>query len=220
MLNYAVDAELLRPFVPAGTELDQFGRKTYVSLIGFEFNKTRVMGVTVPFHQSFEEVNLRFYVRREEKRGVVFIGELVPKFAVMAIARGVYGERYSCVKMSHRIEKNADRASVEFRWGAGSGRCSIAAETAGAGYLPEENSLSQFITEHYWGYAAQRGGGTVEYEVQHPQWKVNDTLHARFTGDAERFYGAAFAKVLEKAPDSAFVAEGSAVTVFKGAPLS
>ena len=106
MLNYAVDPDLLRAFVPAGTELDEFDGRTYVSLIGFEFNQTRMLGCAVPFHQAFEEVNLRFYVRRNEKRGVVFIRELVPKFAVAAIARLAYGERYSAVPMSHRIERS------------------------------------------------------------------------------------------------------------------
>src|SRR5690242_13556795 len=82
MLNYAVDPSLLKPFVPPGTELDYFNGKTYFSLVGFEFYRTRVLGFTVPFHQTFEEVNLRFYVRRGSKRGVVFIRELVPKYAV------------------------------------------------------------------------------------------------------------------------------------------
>src|SRR6185312_5033436 len=87
MLNYAVDIGLLESFVPAGTEIDAFDGKTYLSLVGFEFNRTRVRGFAVPFHQNFEEVNLRFYVRRGSKRGVVFIRELVPRYAVAAVAR-------------------------------------------------------------------------------------------------------------------------------------
>ncbi len=219
MLNYVVDPALLQAFVPARTKLDQFDGKTYVSLIGFEFNKTRIFGRAIPFHQSFEEVNLRFYMRRGEKRGVVFIRELVPKLAVTAIARFAYGERYSCVPMSHRIETGNQSTLAEFSWGSGPSRCTISAQVAGDGYLPGEGSLSQFITEHYWGYAAQRGGGTVEYEVQHPRWKVMEAESARFTGDAARYYGPELAKVLDKAPDSGFLAEGSAVTVFKGLRL-
>ena len=219
MLNYAVDPFSLRQYVPAGTELDEFDGKTYVSLIGFEFNKTRVLGRSVPFHQSFEEVNLRFYVKRSGRRGVVFIGELVPKFAVTAIANFVYGERYSCVPMAHRIEIVGERTIAEYSWGSGSDRSQISAETRSEYYLPQEGSLSQFISEHYWGYASQRNGGTVEYQVEHPQWMVRDAERARFSGDAEKYYGAEFAKVLERPPDSAFLAEGSAVTVFKGARI-
>ena len=219
MLNYAVDPALLQAYVPGGTELDQFEGETYVSLIGFEFNKTRVLGTAIPFHQSFEEVNLRFYVRRAERRGVAFISELVPKFAVTAIAKFVYGERYSCVTMAHRIDKQGSSTTAEFSWGVDSNRCVISAETAGDAYLPQEGSLSQFITEHYWGYASQRTGGTLEYQVEHQQWHVSDAKRARFSGDAEKYYGPEFAKILERAPDSAFLADGSSVTVLTGCRL-
>src|SRR5271155_4390270 len=80
MLNYEVDASLLLPFVPAGTEIDRFEGKIFASLVGFRFLKTKLFGfVPVPMYSNFEEVNLRFYVRRQEhneiRRGVVFIQE-------------------------------------------------------------------------------------------------------------------------------------------------
>jgi uncharacterized protein YqjF (DUF2071 family) len=218
MLNYAIDAALLQPFVPAGTELDQHDGRTWVSLIGFEFNETRLLGHAIPFHQSFEEVNLRFYVRRESRRGVVFIRELVPKLAVSTIARVAYGERYSCVPMTHRVERGTELTNVEFSWGAGGARCSLAMRTSQTAYLPEDGSLAQFITEHYWGYSI-RSGSTVEYQVEHPQWRVQNADSAKFTGDGAKYYGADFGKILACAPDSAFLANGSAVTVFKGTQI-
>jgi uncharacterized protein len=217
-LNYVVPPALLQEFVPAGTELDEHDGKTWASVIGFEFNKTCLLGRAVPFHQSFEEVNLRFYVRRGSRRGVVFIRELVPKLAVTAIARIVYGERYSCVPMSHRVDRSADSASAEFRWGKGAGRCSIALKSSHAAYLPAEGSLPQFITEHYWGYA-QRSGRTVEYQVEHPQWEVQDADVPQFNGEAARYYGPEWGEILGRSSDSAFFAQGSAVTVFKGTQI-
>ena len=209
MLNYAVHQSLLKSLVPTGTELDTFEGKTYISLVGFEFNRTRVLGFAVPFHQNFEEVNLRFYVRRGSKRGVVFIRELVPRYAVAAIARWAFNENYSCVPMSHRIEAG----TAEYTWSDG---CVMRIETQGESFLPAEGSLSQFITEHYWGYAAQKGGGCLEYEVQHSPWSVWNAKSASFSGDVDGLYGREFAEVLKREPDSAFLAEGSAVTVFKG----
>jgi uncharacterized protein YqjF (DUF2071 family) len=222
MLNYAVDPSLLERFVPAGTELDEFEGKTYLSLIGFEFNRTRMFGLAVPFHQAFEEVNLRFYVRRADKRGVVFIRELVPKYAVAAIARIAFRENYLSVPMSHRVETRADGdvGKAEFAWGSGPDRCSIQIETEGSGFLPPEGSLSQFITEHYWGYAAQPDGDCLEYEVQHPRWNVWRAKRAEYAGNGARFYGAEFARALMNEPDSAFLAKGSPVTVFKGTRVS
>lgn len=219
MLNYAVDPALLEKWVPAGTALDQHEGRTYVSLIGFEFNKTRMLGRAVPFHQSFEEVNLRFYVNRGSRRGVVFIRELVPKVAVTLIARLAYGENYSCVPMSHRIVRDTTTLSAEYAWGSGERACTVSLSAKTSAYLSAEGSLSQFITEHYWGYAI-RGDRTVEYQVEHPQWKVRDAETAQFRGDAERYYGPEFAKVLARSPDSAFFTEGSAVTVFKGTTIA
>src|SRR6266446_328244 len=134
MLNYAVEASLLERFVPAGAELDVFEGRTYLSLVGFEFNRSRIFGFAVPFHQTFEEVNVRFYVRRSSRRGVVFIRELVPRFAVAAVARFAFKENYSCVPMSHRIETRAggDVVEDEYAWGSGPDRCLMQIETEGA----------------------------------------------------------------------------------------
>jgi uncharacterized protein len=217
LFNYAVEAARLQPHVPSGTELDVFEGRAYVSLIGFEFNRTRVLGVPVPLHRSFEEANLRLYVRRGARRGVAFIRELVPRYAVAAIARSAFGENYQCVPMAHRIHAGGeDTIEAEYAWGAARSRCAMRMETESVAYLPAESSLAQFITEHYWGYSAQREGGSLEYEVQHPRWPVREARRAEFTGDAKDFYGSEFAKVLQRPPDSAFFAAGSAVTVFKG----
>ncbi|HEY2858653.1 MAG TPA: DUF2071 domain-containing protein [Terracidiphilus sp.] len=221
MLNYAIDPAMLAPLVPAGTELDSHEGTTYLSLIGFEFNRTRLRGVKVPFHQSFEEVNLRFYVRRGDRRGVVFIRELVPKFAVAAMARVVFNENYSSVPMSHRIglDVNGNVIAAEYAWGRKTDRCAMRFETESKSYVPPPGSLSEFITEHYWGYAAQKNGSSLEYDVKHPQWRVRSAERCGFSGDATRVFGAQFAEVLRRTPDSGFLAEGSEVTVFRGVRL-
>jgi hypothetical protein len=225
MLNYAVDPSLLQSFIPSGTELDAFEGRTYMSLVGFEFNRTRMLGIAAPFHGSFEEVNLRFYVRRSSRRGVVFIRELVPRFAVAAIARSVFGENYSSVPMSHRVRQDPEGApdsaiEAEYSWGSGAHLCTMRIRTEGQGFIPAEGSLSQFITEHYWGYTARPGGKSFEYEVQHPKWLVREGKSSEFSGDSAPFYGAALARVLQRPPDSAFLAEGSPVTVFKGSRIT
>ncbi len=221
MLNYAVDPALLLPLVPVGTVLDSFEGRTYVSLIGFEFNNTRVLGFSVPFHRTFLEVNLRFYVRRGERRGVAFIRELVPRRIVAVIARWAFNENYLAVPMAHIIHENNDRSGIhaEYSWGRGTQHCSIWLDTAGSASLPESNSLAQFITEHYWGYAAQRDGGCIEYEVQHPQWPVWQSRDAGCSGDSAPFYGEDFGRIIMRPPNSAFLTEGSAVTVSKGSRI-
>src|SRR5271154_358899 len=121
MLNYEIDPTALSLFVPAGTELDFWNGKACVSLVGFLFRDVRIGGIPIPFHRHFEEVNLRFYVRRKAedgwRRGVVFIKELVPRKAIAVVARKFYNENYIALPMSHRIEKNQDEIkSVSYAW--------------------------------------------------------------------------------------------------------
>jgi uncharacterized protein YqjF (DUF2071 family) len=224
MVNYEVDPFLLKSYVPSGTELDSFEGKTLVSLVGFRFLGTRLFGaLPIPFHSDFDEVNLRFYVRRrhsgEERRGVVFIREVVPKYAVAYIARAVYGEKYSCVPMRHLIATDGNRKSAEYEWRFGRKWCKLRAESEGDPVIPGKGSLEQFITEHYWGYSAQRDGGCIEYQVAHEPWRVWAATDAGFHGDATALYGAALAGVLRSTPHSAFIAEGSPVLVYGGSRI-
>ena len=221
MLNYAVDPDLLRSYVPPGTVLDSFGGKTYLSLVGFRFLRTKLFNrVSVPFHADFEEVNLRFYVRRterhEERRGVVFIAEIVPKRAVAQLARLAYGENYIRLPMGHSIVNDAGMKAVEYRWSLSHRWCKLHAQSAAAPATAKDGSLEQFITEHYWGYSKQLAGGTVEYQVAHVPWNVWPGSTAGFEGDAADIYGPQFAEILQRRPDSAFIADGSPVTVFTG----
>lgn len=220
LLNFEIDPGLVLPRVPQGTEIDLFQGRAFVSLVGFRFLNTRVRGVPIPFHRNFDEVNLRFYVRRCEggavRRGVAFIQEIVPRRAIAAIARWAYQENYRALPMSHHIAEEAAGPRVEYTWTLGGRSYRLAASAAGALHGIAEGSLDQFITEHYWGYSSQRDGGTVEYRVEHPAWRVWDVAGAQYTGDSEALYGPQFAAVLGREPDSAILAEGSPVTVYAG----
>jgi uncharacterized protein len=225
MLNYEVDPALLLSLVPGGTELDRWNDKAFVSLVGFRFLKTKLLGLLpIPMHSNFEEVNLRFYVRRrsgnEVRRGVVFIREIVPRRAIAFVARTFYNENYVALPMAHEIRSLGDNGvRVAYRWRNGQCWSGINLETEGQSQLPGEGSVAQFITEHYWGYAAQPGGGCVEYRVMHPSWKVWQVRQSALDGNAEEFCGKEVASVLRGDPESAFLAEGSAVTVMRGRKL-
>lgn len=218
MLNYAVDPRLLRDLVPDGTELDDWKGRTFISMVGFMFLDTRVIGIPIPGYRNFEEVNLRFYVRRKEadgwRRGVVFVREIVPQLAVAAVARLVYGEKYTAMRMRHRIETEPLLAEYEWhhrgRWNW------MIARGEAPPALPEPGSEEEFITEHYWGYSRRRGGGTIEYRVEHPQWKVVRATVAALECDAAAIYGDDFARYLSADPSSAFIADGSKVSVLHG----
>jgi len=217
MMNFVVDPELLAPFVPRGTEVDFYGGETCLSVVGFLFLDTRVLGISIPLHRDFEEVNLRFYVKRKSidgwKRGVVFIRELVPKRAIAAVARVFYGERYLAIPMRHAIVDDSSGLSVNYEWRRGKKWESLAMTAAGELRAVAVGSHEEFITEHYWGYTA--GKRPSEYRVEHPRWKIWQAASATFKADVATLYGNEFGEPLSAAPASQFIAEGSHVQVWR-----
>jgi len=219
MLNYQVPAEWLAPFVPTGTELDLRDGVAYVSLVGFHFRDTRLLGIPIPFHRTFEEVNLRFYVKRvangEVRRGVTFLRELVPLPAIAVVAQLSYNEPYRALPMRHRIDAataDATPALVEYSWKGSSAWNRIRVQPTGMTSPIRPGSEEEFIVDHAWGYTRQRDGSTIEYEVLHPPWRVWQLRTADFDDDSTVF-DAPFAGALRRAPHSAFLADGSAVSL-------
>jgi uncharacterized protein YqjF (DUF2071 family) len=216
MLNYRVDASVLNPFVPPGVELDSFRGDHFVSVVGFRFLNTRVFGLALPFHRNFEEVNLRFYVRRHTaegwRRGVVFIRELVPRRVIALVARVCYGEPYLALPMRHTIGHTTQKLSVEYEWRRQGKWESLHAAAEGQPGAVAEDSPEEFITEHFWGYTA-RGSTCNEYQVEHPRWQVWRAAEAALKADIASLYGDAFVEALSSRPTSAFIADGSPVVV-------
>jgi hypothetical protein len=221
MLNYEIDPALLQPFVPRGTELDSFNGKTYLSLVGLRFARTKLFGsVSVPFHENFDEVNLRIYVRRREgselRRGVTFIREIVSLPAVTLLARIAYAENYMTLPLRHSIDLTDSGGSIEYTWKSKRQQFRIRAQTEGNPSRAADGSLEQFISEHYWGYAQGRDGGSLEYHVAHDPWRIWRATKATFEGDGRTLYGSELGSILSHPPNSAFIADGSPVLVFVG----
>lgn len=220
VLNYEVDPLVLRSYVPPGTELDEFGGRTFLSLVGFRFLRAKLFGLaSVPFHANFDEVNLRLYVRRRAggqlRRGVVFIREVVPRTAIAFAARLAYGESYSARPMRHRLNLSPTGGAGRYEWLVDGQWCGLEASGVGHAARPAHGSFEQFIAEHYWGYSVSRGG-CFEYRVAHPPWNVWAASTARFYGRADSLYGPLLGAAIRRTPDSAFVADGSPVLVFTG----
>jgi uncharacterized protein YqjF (DUF2071 family) len=225
MLNFRIDPAVLAPHVPAGCELDTFAGRTYVTVVGFRFLHTRVLGVPVPFHGDFNEVNLRFYVRRFSdgawRRGVVFIKEIAPRRAVEWVARLVYRENYVTLPLRHRNggRSDADALALSYEWRRDGAWEGAFAECSGRPEFPADGSLEAFIVEHYWGYTRRGPTITSEYRVDHPRWMVRPCTSAELRCDVCGIYGPEFAAALSRPSEAAFVADGSPVTLYCGQRL-
>lgn len=222
MANYAVDPALLKPYLPHGTELDLWNGTCYVSLVGFMFLRTRVLGIPVPFHTDFPEVNLRFYVRRKEGqewlRGVVFIREIVPRATLTFVANTLYGEHYCTLPMEHAWQQEHGRLTVRYgwkkeRWHRFEVTASDKAEEIA------EGSEAEFITEHYRGYTRLGPERTNSYAVEHPRWRAYPILGHAIDVDMGQVYGPDLAFLTGQEPRSVLLAEGSPIVVRQGVRL-
>lgn len=217
MVNYVASPDLLKPYVPKHTELDLWNGVCYVSLVGFLFDNVRLKGIPIPFHTSFEEVNLRFYVRYCDeqgnwKRGTTFIKEIVPKPAVSWIANLVYHEPYVTMPMRHRWQSADNQLTVSYEWKEPKWNCfEVVADNVAVEMLL--GSKEEFITEHYWGYTAYSPTVTSEYGVEHPRWQVYPVKKYEIEVDFEAVYGTIFGFLSSQKPDSVLLAEGSKIQV-------
>jgi uncharacterized protein YqjF (DUF2071 family) len=240
MINYVVDPEILEPLVPRGCELDLWQGQAYVSLVGFRFLDTKLKGLPIPFHRDFDEINLRFYIRRKDhenetnaewKRAVAFIKEIVPKFAIAFTARTFYNEPYIAIPTRHTINlgpenentgnaeaghQQTGKLQVKYEWKYRGRWNHLSVQPTGVAQPMREGSDEQFIAEHYWGYTAQKDGGTIEYQVTHPAWRVWSCVDSKIDVDVAELYGERFVAPLSQTPSSVFLAEGSEISVSNG----
>jgi uncharacterized protein YqjF (DUF2071 family) len=199
MLNFVVDPTMIAPLVPPGIEIDFENGDTFLSVVGFLFLDTRLFGLPIPLHRDFEEVNLRFYVRKKSadtwRRGVVFVRELVPRRAIAMVARTFYGENYLALPMKHQIDHADSKLSVEYSWRRGHKWESLKMRASGEPQTIPAGSHAEFITEHYWGYTCFRGGCS-EYRVEHPRWKIWNAASFELSADVAALYGEQFVEML------------------------
>ncbi len=217
MANYAVNPQILQPYLPKGVELDYFNDTAFVSLVGFMFKNTRLFNIPIPFLGTFEEINLRFYVKRKDgnafKRGVVFINETVPYKPVAFIANKLYKEHYISIPTKSKINVTASNKTIQYDWKINNGWNKLSVNTPNSAAPMIEGSIEEFIFEHYYGYTKINDQLTQEYKVNHPRWLINKVNNYSVDCDFKSMYGIEFEYLKDKAPHSVIVAEGSAVSV-------
>jgi len=222
LANYAVDPSDLEPYIPEGLELLEWNGDPYVSLVAFDFKRVRVRGIAVPGNTNFPEWNLRFYAREkagEQRRGVVFIGEIVPKRLVSLGARILYNEPYSTHPIRSALTESDVGVAFHHELRHPDGRMSIDATLSKATSTPDEHSQAHFFKEHDWGFGTTRRGRTLVYRVHHPRWSVREVKELRIDADFNALYGERWRALNERTPDSVIFADGSDIEIYPGGPL-
>ena len=214
LATFVVPPHLLTPYLPTGLQLDMPEGQAFASLVAFDFLDARVLGVAWPGFRNFPELNLRFYVRRHDERGVVFVRELVPKWLVASLARTLYNEPYVAAPMTSRVVEDGESVSVEHRLSFAGRTHTMRAVGAKPAHVPEPTSEEAFFKEHHWGYGRTRGGRTLRYHVWHPVWPVYAVREAHIELDWAAVYGPAWASMQNATPASFVLAVGSEIAVY------
>ncbi|MEW6282503.1 MAG: DUF2071 domain-containing protein [Candidatus Eremiobacterota bacterium] len=216
LFNYALEPEVLQPYLPRGLELDLYQGRPCCSLVAFDFLETRVLGVRWPLHADFPELNLRFYVRAGSHRGVVFVKEIVPRPLVAAIARLTYNEPYTAAPLRSRVSRSRWEIRVRHRLRYGLRLHHLEVRARKEPWLPGPDSLEHHFKEHEWGFGRSFSGRTTCYRVHHPLWTVYPVERYRVDLDWGRVYGPSWASMRDREPDSVVLARGSEVEVYPG----
>lgn len=210
--TYEADRSLLNEFLPAGTELNTWNGKYLMSIVAFIFSKPRVLNIPAPVYRSFEEINLRFYVRRKEnnnwKKGVVFIREIAPARLIGLSAKWLYKENFISLPLKHEFHTNDDLQYINYackvknKWGQLNITC------AAKEFDPEPGCIEGFIRDHYWGYTKNKNDRTAEFSIEHSSWKIYPATHFALNMNIGEIYGPGFTDYFDQKPVSVFLMDG------------
>ena len=213
LYSYAVPRELLEPLIPGDIELDIRDGEAWASLVAFDFLDTRVKGIRWPGHVNFPELNLRFYVRHNNERGVMFVREYVPRRAIATTARLLYNEPYACAPMGSTTTRTDDTLTVDYTLKRAGRTHRIGAVADATPITPDTESVEHWFKEHSRGYGVTRRGRTLAYTVTHPTWAIHPIRETTIDLDWATLYGPDWACMNNKQPASTILAAGSEVTV-------
>lgn len=220
LVTYAVPPSLLKPYVPPGLELDLRNGDAFVSLVAFDFLRIapqfplvrRIVPATAL--GNFPELNLRFYVRHGDERGVVFVREIVPQRLAAWVARTIYNEPYRVAVLTSHCQEDEASRTMEYRLTWEGSEQTLRVTGSKPTYLPQPQSDEHFFKEHRWGFGRTRRGQTLRYEVEHPPWEVFPVQSYHVALDWASVYGPQWQLLSKATPMSTVFAVGSAVAVY------
>ncbi|MXZ92819.1 MAG: DUF2071 domain-containing protein [Chloroflexi bacterium] len=222
LFSWPVDDAVLEPLLPPGLAIDHWQGRAYISLVGLRFEGLRVLGIPV-VPCRYDEVNLRFYVRRpsdgaDARPGVVFIGQIVPHRLTALAARVMYGEPFTVARTGHEFEgleadESDSRRRIAYHWHNAGRRQRFWAESGQTPTYANPGSSEEFLTARYWGYNRKTGAGVRTYHLTRPIWPVRRASQWGIDCDFSEVGGGRLTEAMGKAPASVLLATGSRAAV-------
>lgn len=167
-LHWPVEETALRKHLPDAVELETFDGSAWLGVVPFLMTSVRLRGLPpFPVVSSFPELNVRTYVRRDDRPGVWFFSLDASSRLFVEAAKWQYKLPYHRAEMTHRRAGDFVHYESARPGGAFSGNY----RGTGALFHAEPGTLEHFLTERYCLYTAD-GARTYRAEVHHLPWSV------------------------------------------------
>ena len=204
-LHWEVDHALLKKYIPEDLELETFNGKTYVGTIPFRMEKIRPRFLpSVPFISNFPEFNIRTYVSKNGRSGVLFLTLDAESRITSMYAPWAYGLPYIFAK--GKVEENKEGG---FSWHSKRKSNGIgirgSSKPNGALRTADKNSLEEFLFERYCLYVTYKNKTHIAYTC-HEKWEFQDATAELETNSLTEFYNLGISNILE--PDLAHISKG------------
>ena len=177
--HWTVDPADLRAKVPAAFELDLFDGHAWIGIVPFRMTNVAPRGVpSLPLISEFPELNVRTYVRVDNRPGIYFFSLDAGSGIAVQTARALLNLPYHTASMTVSHAASAvDYKSA--RMADPAAELIATYEPAGSPFNAAAGSLEYFLTERYCLYHLDHGGVPYRLEIHHPPWPLQPAS-ARF----------------------------------------
>jgi uncharacterized protein YqjF (DUF2071 family) len=188
--HWPLDPDVLARRIPAEFNLDLFDGKAWLAVVPFYMTDVAMRGTpALPWISSFPELNVRTYVRVDDKPGVFFFSlDAGNRLAALA-AWWVFRLPYFSADMT------AYRSPEEVRYRSRRRQAERTAEfeamyrPVGPVFTAREGSLDYFLTERYCLYACDRKTRPYRLEIHHRPWMLQSATAEFFRNTMARVNG-------------------------------
>lgn len=167
-LHWQTDFDLLRKLVPNDLEIDLYEGHPWISIVVFSMEKIRPRNI--PHFKpisNFNEVNIRTYVKYNNKAGVYFLSIEGGSFLSCKIARNLSELPYRYSKIQH-TKKGCQAQNAIFK-----NHLSIDYKVDNK--IEQKSDLDRWLTERY--ALFQDTATTInEFEIHHLEWSIHKAL--------------------------------------------
>jgi uncharacterized protein YqjF (DUF2071 family) len=179
--HWPVDAGQLRRHVPSEFDLDLFDGQGWIAIVPFHMTNVAPRGVpSLPWISEFPELNVRTYVRVNDRPGIYFFSLDAGSTLAVRAARVLLNLPYFSAAIT--VASRADSISYNSRRDGSSPPAvlSVTYRPTGAPFEADTGSLEYFLTERYCLYNLNHRGAPYRLDIHHPPWLLR-AADAEFT---------------------------------------